>query len=126
MGQNLTTILAPHLWRQDEPDSFAPYKYDPRFGFEDKEPRKEKQLLATDKEMDSANLELEARDFCAHLKIEFRGCIEAHYPFWFQCKGLYNELGDCYEQERVHDMKEFEREKRLNARERRIKSGQFS
>lgn len=124
MGQMLSTAFAPHLWREDEPDSFAPYKYDHRFGFE--ETRKQKQMTATEQEMDSANLEIQARDFCAKSKIEFRGCVDAHYPFWFQCKGLYREVGDCYEQERIHDMKEFEREKRLNARERRIKAKQES
>lgn len=27
---------APHLWVQDEPDSFTPIKYHPEFGFEGK------------------------------------------------------------------------------------------
>lgn len=71
--------------------------------------------------MESANLEPKVRDFCAHLRILYRGCLKHNMPFGgLYCKGYYNELRDCYYDEHIHDMKEFEREKRLNARERRL------
>jgi len=34
-----TSYLLPHLWKEDEPYCFDPYKYDQQFGF--KEPRRE-------------------------------------------------------------------------------------
>lgn len=30
----MSKYMLPHLWRQDEPESFAPIKYDPQFGFD--------------------------------------------------------------------------------------------
>lgn len=78
-------------------------------------------IRATKEEMDSANLEPNVRDLCAHATINFRGCVTANQPFWYKCKGLWEEVDQCYIQERVHDMKEFEREKRLNRRERRLR-----
>uniref|UniRef100_A0A6G1S7M7 NADH dehydrogenase [ubiquinone] 1 beta subcomplex subunit 7 n=1 Tax=Aceria tosichella TaxID=561515 RepID=A0A6G1S7M7_9ACAR len=114
-------FLSPHLWRQDEPDGHSPIKYDPQFGF--KEPREERKIPMTKEEMDSCNLEPTARDFCAHIQIQWRTCIKANMPFWYKCKGLKKELNHCYWEEKIHDMKEFEREKRLNARERRLAAG---
>lgn len=113
---DLSALFAPHLWRQDEPDSHAPIKYDPQFGFE--KPREERKMKATKEEMDSCNLDADCRDFCAHLHIAWRSCIKANSPFWYKCKGIHKELAHCYHEEKLHDMKEFEREKRLNARER--------
>lgn len=40
MGNHVEKLLLPHLWKEDEPDSQEPLKYDPQFGF--KEPRKPK------------------------------------------------------------------------------------
>lgn len=34
MGQNATKFLAPHLWREDEPDTWEDIKYNPQFGFD--------------------------------------------------------------------------------------------
>lgn len=71
--------------------------------------------------MDSCSLEPRVRDFCAYYQIQWRNCVKVSSPFWYKCKGLKKELDHCYYEERIHDMKEFEREKRLNARERKLK-----
>lgn len=113
--------LSPHLWRQDEPDGHAPIKYDPQFGFD--KPREERKMIATKQEMDSCNLENGVRDFCAHYQIQWRSCIKSNLPLLYKCKGLRKELEHCYWEEKIHDMKEFEREKRLNARERKLAAG---
>lgn len=78
-------------------------------------------MIATKQELDSADIEPKKRDFCAHLRIHYRGCMRENLPFVTKCKGLYREMHNCYLDERLFDMKEFEREKRLNARERRIR-----
>lgn len=71
--------------------------------------------------MDSAAINTKYRDECAHKRIEFRGCKKAYAPFWFMCDDKEQELRDCYWDSHVRDMKEFERERRLNIRERRIR-----
>lgn len=78
-------------------------------------------MIATEEEMDSAGLEWNRRDYCSHLQLEHRGCITYNQPWYFRCKGIEHQLMNCYLEEHVHDMKEFEREKRLNARERKLK-----
>lgn len=72
--------------------------------------------------MSSIHLEQEARDECAHLHIEFRSCMRENIPIWWKCNGYKNELKHCYYMEKIHDMKEYEREKRLNRRERKLQS----
>lgn len=37
MGEHYSKYLLPHIWREDEPDAHAPIKYDPQFGFDDKQ-----------------------------------------------------------------------------------------
>lgn len=118
MGQGGSKYFLPHLWRDDEPDTFTPIKYHPQFGFDGK--REKRQIPLSMEEMDSASMESEARNHCASIQLEYRSCIRSNRPWWFRCKGLDHELHDCFVQELVHDMKEFEREKRLNRRERRI------
>lgn len=78
-------------------------------------------ITATKEEMDSVGLSNELRDHCAHIRIHYNGCINERDFIFFRCRGLWDELTDCYYNERMHDMMEFEREKRLNRRERRIK-----
>lgn len=68
--------------------------------------------------LDSANMAERDRNFCAMERMNWRGCLRANYPFVNKCKGFFNEIHHCELEERFHDMKEFEREKRLNARER--------
>lgn len=77
-------------------------------------------LVATKQEMDSAGMFEDERDFCSHIRLEYYGCMRRNTLSWWKCKGIDNELWDCYSMNRIHDMKEFERERRLNARERRI------
>lgn len=80
-------------------------------------------MIATQEELDSANFHWRYRDNCAHIRLQLQGCIYYNQPLYYRCKAIKHELGDCYLEEHVHDMKEFEREKRLNARERRLKQG---
>lgn len=120
MGNNESGILFTHLWKQDQPEAFSPSKYDPQYGFEGRE-RQELKPDVTLQEMDSAGLDLELRDNCARTHLTFKTCLRYNAPFWFMCKGYYNEVLGCLYDNKIVDMKEFEREKRLNIRERRIR-----
>lgn len=70
--------------------------------------------------MDSANIHPQYRDHCAIHRIEFKRCMQRNSPFYLRCTEAEEKLFECVQDELLHDMKEFEREKRLNARERRI------
>lgn len=76
--------------------------------------------------MDSACLYKPARDSCALQYMRYEACHQDSRPFIWKCAGLLHEYEECYINERIHDMKEFERERRLNKRERLLKekSGQ--
>lgn len=74
--------------------------------------------------MDSANLSEDLRNECAYFSTQYLGCLWYNAPVWVRCKGLKDEWDHCSFKEYIHDMKEFEREKRLNARERRIREKQ--
>lgn len=45
MGVAPSKYLMPHLWREDEPDTFAPLQYHPQFGFDGKREKKRKFIL---------------------------------------------------------------------------------
>ena len=73
-------------------------------------------------EMDSGGLNpMERNDFCVKERLIYKGCITENIPFVNRCKGLWRELSQCLDSEVLHDMKEFEREKRLNRRERLLR-----
>lgn len=78
-------------------------------------------MKAPKEEMDSVGLPDHRRDLCSHIRVQYKGCIKDRAIFFFKCKGLYDEMHDCYYQETIADMMEYEREKRLNRRERRLR-----
>lgn len=77
-------------------------------------------LPATREEMDSACIEPILRDHCVDIRIYYHKCIDENAPFWYKCKAMKQELEECYWNMRMGDIKEFERERRLNKRERRL------
>lgn len=79
-------------------------------------------MVATKQEMDSGNLFPQDRNLCSHLYLKHRACVNDNLPFTYPCKGLKHEWVECKMEVLVRDMKEFERERRLNARERRLQS----
>ena len=68
--------------------------------------------------MDAAGMEEMFRNECAYWHIRYKGCIVHNRPFIMKCHGIKKEIHQCYLQQRIDDMKEFERERRLNRRER--------
>lgn len=96
-----------------EPEEVS--KFDPMYGFP--KGRKERVMIATEEEMQSVNMPLDMRDYCAHKYLEFLLCRQDHYPLLYKCKHKIHAYKQCEFEDYVIRMKEFEREKRLLARE---------
>lgn len=74
--------------------------------------------------MNSVGLGKDFRGHCAQYAVALQSCMAYYLPFWWYCDGFRAEHHMCHYRERMHDMKEFEREKRLNRRERLIAEAQ--
>ncbi|GLH03287.1 Putative ubiquinone oxidoreductase ndufb7/b18 subunit [Gryllus bimaculatus] len=94
--------------------------FDPEFGFPNG--RKEREMIATVEEMNSAKLAMKDRDYCAHLLLKFRACRADVYPFVVKCAHEKHAYLTCEYEDYVLRMKEFERERRLLARKKRIEA----
>ncbi|KAJ9590190.1 hypothetical protein L9F63_016679 [Diploptera punctata] len=94
--------------------------FDPLYGFPNG--RKERVMIATQAEMESAKLPLEDRDYCAHLLIKYRACRADVAPWLYKCEHEKHEYLTCQYEDYVLRMKEFERERRLLQRKKRIEA----
>ncbi|XP_017074484.1 NADH dehydrogenase [ubiquinone] 1 beta subcomplex subunit 7 [Drosophila eugracilis] len=113
MGNALTHYLKPDV--MPGPDVVT--TFDPMLGFET---RKERVMIATQEEMESAKLPLDARDYCAHLAIAYQACRTDTFPFVYKCAHQKHEYLTCEYEDYVLRMKEFERERRLLERQKRL------
>jgi len=52
-------------------------------------------MIASLAEMESAKVPLDARDFCAHMLLNLRGCIREHFPFNNHCHHEREEYYEC-------------------------------
>ncbi|XP_055384511.1 NADH dehydrogenase [ubiquinone] 1 beta subcomplex subunit 7 [Condylostylus longicornis] len=96
--------------------------FDPLYGFPNG--RKERVMVATEAEMQSAKLPLADRDYCAHKLLKYRACRADVFPFLFKCHHERHEYLNCEYEDYVLRMKEYERERRLLQRKAdREKSG---
>ncbi|XP_067640905.1 NADH dehydrogenase [ubiquinone] 1 beta subcomplex subunit 7 [Eurosta solidaginis] len=91
--------------------------FDPMFGFES---RKERVMIATEEEMQSAKLDLADRDYCAHKLLKYRACRADVFPFVYKCHHEKHDYLTCEYEDYVLRMKEFERERRLLERQKKI------
>ncbi|GAV04371.1 hypothetical protein RvY_14659 [Ramazzottius varieornatus] len=89
--------------------------FDPNFGFD--VPRKERVMVATQEEMEAANLRLHERDYCAHHGVAYRKCMANNMPWYWKCKHFKHEWMECEYEDAVMRIKEYERERRLKKRE---------
>ena len=110
------TILVPGPG--DGPDDLIENKYDDLFGFP--EGRKKRKALATRAEVESAHLPHKWRDYCAHHLLKLMACKRDHTPAFWNCHHYKADLLDCRYEDHVLRMKDYEREKRLDARNRRL------
>ncbi|KAI5089759.1 NADH dehydrogenase [ubiquinone] 1 beta subcomplex subunit 7 [Silurus meridionalis] len=106
--------------RDATPDPKGRFQHDPQFGFT--EERKEREPVATQEQMNLAMLPLEQRDYCAHHLIKLMKCKRDNFPNFLACKHERHDWDYCEHQDYVMRMKEYERERRLNLRKKRIEA----
>ncbi|XP_013385754.1 NADH dehydrogenase [ubiquinone] 1 beta subcomplex subunit 7-like [Lingula anatina] len=100
-----------------KPDYTSPPSFDPLFGFP--KGRKERVMIATKEQMDAARVPMKYRDYCAHKWINVAQCrVENGF---LQCTQAENDYIKCQYEDMMIRFKEYEREKRLLAREHRLK-----
>lgn len=52
-------------------------------------------MIATEAEMESAKIDQEDRDYCAHLLIKYKACRSEVWPFVYQCHHERHEYQQC-------------------------------
>lgn len=85
----------PHL--RGYPDPRNESKYDPLYGFP--KGRKERVSIATEAEMESAQLIDSHRDYCAHHAIKWQACMRDNYPFTGKCAHYKENWHECQHNE---------------------------
>ncbi|XP_047387134.1 NADH dehydrogenase [ubiquinone] 1 beta subcomplex subunit 7 [Sciurus carolinensis] len=99
-----------------EPDPLKMPTFPPDYGFPE---RKERVMVATQQEMNDAQLTLPQRDYCAHYLIRLLKCKRDSFPNFLACKHEQHDWDYCEHLDYVMRMKEFERERRLLQRKKR-------
>uniref|UniRef100_K4FY48 NADH dehydrogenase [ubiquinone] 1 beta subcomplex subunit 7 n=1 Tax=Callorhinchus milii TaxID=7868 RepID=K4FY48_CALMI len=103
--------------RETEPDPNNLPTFDPHLGFPE---RKERVMVASQQEMDDARIPLEQRDYCAHHLIMLLKCKRDNWPNFLACSHENHEWDSCQHQDYVMRMKEYERERRLLMRKKKL------
>ncbi|XP_016115517.1 NADH dehydrogenase [ubiquinone] 1 beta subcomplex subunit 7-like [Sinocyclocheilus rhinocerous] len=105
--------------RDATPDPTKPSAYDPHLGFPE---RKEREMVATQEQMNLAMLPVEQRDYCSHYLLKLLKCKRDNFPNFLACKHERHDWDYCEHQDYVMRMKEYERERRLNLRKKRFEA----
>ncbi|XP_006036541.1 NADH dehydrogenase [ubiquinone] 1 beta subcomplex subunit 7 [Alligator sinensis] len=100
-----------------EPDPLRMPTFDPLYGLPE---RRERVMVATQEQMDAARLPLEQRDYCAHHLLRLMKCRRDYFPNPLACRAERHDWDYCEHLDYVMRMKEFERERRLLARRKRL------
>ncbi|KAI1884325.1 hypothetical protein AGOR_G00225260 [Albula goreensis] len=104
-----------------EPDPKKPPTFDPMLGFDE---RKEREMVATQDQMELARLPVVQRDYCAHHLLKLMKCKRDNWPNFLACKHERHDWDYCQHHDYIMRMKEFERERRLLMRKKRIEEAQ--
>ncbi|CAO1431231.1 unnamed protein product [Diamesa serratosioi] len=118
MGNGFSLAYKPDV----TPHPMKEPQFDSNFGFPNG--RKERVMIATEEEMQSAKLPLEDRDYCAHKLLQYRACRADVWPFAYKCGHERHEYLHCEYEDYILRMKEYERERRLMERKQRIEKAQ--
>ncbi|XP_049824084.1 NADH dehydrogenase [ubiquinone] 1 beta subcomplex subunit 7 [Aethina tumida] len=103
-----------HFHPEVTPSPLEEPTFDPNLGFPNG--RKERVMIATEEQMRSAKIPLEARDYCAHLLIKFQACRKDNWPWAVNCEHEKHAYLNCKYDDFVIRMKEYERERRLRVK----------
>ncbi|XP_017883652.1 NADH dehydrogenase [ubiquinone] 1 beta subcomplex subunit 7 [Ceratina calcarata] len=102
------------------PESLAPPNFDPQLGFPAQ--RKKRVSLASEEDMVAAKIPQMYRDYCAHLYIDYARCFQKEFPMVQRCKKEVHHHQQCEYEDFVLRMKEYERERRLLIRQKRMQA----
>jgi len=123
MGQAFSTGWHSYWEPEKWPKPHMPVCFDPMYGFPDG--RQKREMKTTNEEMDKYRLRLDERDYCAHILIDYYKCQTENWPSAsIYCGHLKHHWEQCQKDDQVLRMKEFERERRLLAKERRLQERQ--
>ncbi|KAG8431837.1 hypothetical protein GDO86_019780 [Hymenochirus boettgeri] len=75
-------------------------------------------MVASQEEMNLAQLPLQQRDYCAHHLIKLMKCKRDMWPNFLACKHERHDWDLCQHEDYVQRMKQYERERRLLVRQR--------
>ncbi|XP_071121512.1 NADH dehydrogenase [ubiquinone] 1 beta subcomplex subunit 7-like [Mytilus edulis] len=124
MGGHMTRAIDAQILNPDvAPDYRNAPKFDPMLGFQNG--RKERVMMVSAEDMDVAKVPLRHRGYCAHLYIEWRKCMQDHFFMTSKCGHPKHDFENCEFEDYVLRMKEYEREKRLLKRQKRIREKQL-
>ncbi|KAL0109575.1 hypothetical protein PUN28_014554 [Cardiocondyla obscurior] len=92
--------------------------FDPMYGFS--KGRKPREMKISEEDMMALKIPLNQRDYCAHKYLALHECKRIHYPFMLKCAHERHQYNECYVEDYTLRLKEFERERRLLERQKRI------
>ncbi|NXF56320.1 NDUB7 dehydrogenase, partial [Oceanites oceanicus] len=78
-------------------------------------------MVATAQQLADGRVPLDQRDFCAHHLLRLLRCQRDAFPLPWGCHALRHAWDACQHRDYVMRMKEFERERRLLQRQKRIR-----
>ncbi|GAB0201727.1 NADH dehydrogenase [ubiquinone] 1 beta subcomplex subunit 7 [Grus americana] len=101
-----------------EPDPLQMPSFPADLGLPNRAPRV---MVATAQQLAGGRVPLEQRDFCAHHLLRLLRCQRDAFPVPWDCRHLRHAWDACQHRDYVMRMKEFERERRLLQRQKRIR-----
>lgn len=113
MGNAINRALNPDTF----PAANCVTTFDPLLGAPN---RKLRTVNATEEEMYAAKIPLADRDYCVDKLLAYRGCYNREFPWIVKCSHERHAYEHCEYEDYVLRMKEFERERRLLERQKRI------
>ncbi|XKL62232.1 hypothetical protein PGB90_002065 [Kerria lacca] len=108
-----------HMHPDEYPYDKSPIEFDPLYGFPEGA-RKQKVARVSYAEIESMQPPLEFRDYCLHKVFEYKACVNENIPFFSRCEHKMHEYANCEYEELYDRMKDYERERRLLLRRKRI------
>merc|ERR1719435_924918 len=92
--------------------------FDPLLGFPNG--RKPRELTVSQEEMEAVQLAPGSKNFCAEFEVKAKVCHYMSWPLGYKCNHARHELEHCLREDYIIRMKEYERERRLRLRAKRI------
>ena len=119
--ENMGNMIYAYITNPDTAPNFKePPTFDPMLGFPSG--RKERTVKATQKELELIGIPLHKRDYCVDHYLKFLQCRQKNFLHMKNCAHEWHEYDVCEYEDYVLRMKEYEREKRLKERTKKVES----